>query len=217
MKSNLQKHAERLPHLRRLRPILCALFAGFSAAGGLAADFPGSFGAGNMEISVYPQNSVEPDAVWKINSVSPGHRRLGFFRVKLLPVLVVEGIQLEFTKTHPQTNWLEGFRCDWAPGANPGIFEWRDFRIFFPQEKVPRLQAKRVYPVAHAGTLICRLDGVTLQAGFQPIHLARAEVRAEGPAGNIVWRDAAAIIRWDLFSGQFATNAITQGTQNENP
>jgi hypothetical protein len=211
----IQKLTERSNHSWRLRVLLCALIAGCSPAVGRAADFSSSFSSSNMEISVYSQDSLAPDAVWKINSVSPEHRRMGFFSVKLLPVLVAEGIRLEFTKTGPQTNWLEGFRCEWAPAANRGLMEWRDFSIFFPQETVPRLHAKRVHPAANAGSLICRLEGVTLQIGARPIHLSRAEVRAEGQSAAIVWRDSAATFRWDLFSGQFITNAITQGIQNE--
>ncbi|MFZ0828554.1 MAG: hypothetical protein WAO02_14135 [Verrucomicrobiia bacterium] len=213
---NIQKFMGHLKLLRRWLGLLCALLVPFSPAGSRAADFSGSFATSNLEISVYSPNALAPDAIWKINTVTPGHRRMGFFGVKLLPVMVVDGIQLEFTTASPQTNWLEGFRCEWAPAASRGIFEWQDFSIFFPQEKTPRLQARRVHPVANAGSLICRLEGITLQTGSRPIHLPRAEVRAEGPAGAIVWREAAATIQWDLFSGQFTTNTIVvHGTSNE--
>jgi hypothetical protein len=211
----IQKLTERSNIPWRLRALLCACIAGICPANGWAADFSGSFSSSNMEISVYSKNSLEPDAVWRINRVSPQHRRMGFFSVKLLPVLVVEGIRLDFAKSGPQTNWLEGFRCEWAPAANQELIEWRDFSIFFPQETVPRLHAKRVHPEANAGSLICRLEGVTLQTGARPIQLSRAEVRAEGRSAAVVWRDAAATVQWDLFSGQFTTNAITQGIQNE--
>lgn len=217
MNFKIQKLTERLNHLWRWRGMLWALIATFSPPGGRAADFSGSFATSNMEISVYSPNSLRPDAIWKINRISPEHRRMGFFSVKLLPVEVVEGIQLEFTRTNPQTNWLEGFHCEWSPAANRGLVEWRNFSIIFPPEPVPRLQAKRAHPTANAGSLICQLEGVTLQTGSRPIHLARAEVRAEGQAGLIVWRDNVATIRWDLFSGQFTTNGITQGIQNEKP
>jgi hypothetical protein len=216
MNFKIQKLTGRLNHWWRLPSLFCILMAGFSRTSGWAADFSGSFATSNMEISVYSQNSLAPDAVWKINSVSPEHRRLGFFSVKLLPVMIVEGIQLEFTKTNPQTNWLEGFRCEWAPAASRGLIEWRNFSISFPQEKTPRLQAKRVHPAANAGSLICRLEGVTLQTGPQPIHLSHAEVRVEGQAGVVAWRDSAATIQWDLFSGQFTTNTtVAHGIPNE--
>lgn len=216
MNLNFQNFGERLNLLRPLQGVLFALIVGFAPAGSLAADLSGFFTASNLEISVYSEHSLEPAAIWKIDRISPEHRRIGFFSVKLLPVVVVDRVQLEFTKPNPQTNWLEGFRCEWAPAANRELIEWRDFSIYFPKEKMPRLQAKRAHPAADAGALICRLEGVTLQTGSQPIHLSRAEVRAEGQAGEIVWRDAAATIQWDLFSGQFTTNTIVaHGIPNE--
>jgi hypothetical protein len=194
----------------------CVLIAGSSPAADLSG-FSGFSTAGNMKISVYSENSQEPEAVWTIHKVSLEHRRLGFFSVKLLPVVMVDGIQLQMTKAAPQTNWLEGFRCEWLPATSRSIFEWRDFSIFFPSETEPRLHARYAHPVANAGSLICRIEDVRLQTGAQPLHLPRAEVRTDGIAGEIVWQDAAATIRWDLFSGQFTTNSITQGIQNEKP
>ena len=198
----------------------CVLIAGWLTADGKAADlfgFPGFTPPENLKISVYSENSLVPEAVWTINKVSLEHRRLGFFSVQLLPIVLVDGIRLDMANAVPQTNWLDGFRCEWAPAANHGVFEWRDFSIFFPAEKVPRLYARNVHPVTDGGRLICRLEGVTLQTGSQPIHLARAEVCAQGTAAEVVWRNSAAVMQWDLFSGQFTTNLITQGTQNEKP
>ena len=216
MNFEIQKLTRRLNQSWRLTALLCALMAGCWPTGGWAADLSGSFATSNMEISVYSQNSLAPEAVWKINRISSEHRRMGFFSVKLLPVMVVEGIQLEFTNTNPQTNWLEGFRCEWAPAASRDIFEWRNFSILFPQEKAPRVQARRVHPAPNAGSLICQLEGVTLQTVYQPVHLSRAEVRAEGQSAAIVWRDSAATIQWDLFSGQFTTNTtVAHGIPNE--
>jgi hypothetical protein len=201
--------------------VACFLANGLRAASlpenGLAGARFGAFAATDLEIADYAENSLEPEAVWKIKSVSPEHRRLGFFSVKLLPIMVVRDVQLDFISPNPQTNWLDAFRCEWVPVAKRSAFEWRDFQVFFPQEKTPRLQAKRVYPVARAGALIARLEDLTLQAGSRPLHLSRAEVRAEGRAGVLAWTENSATIRWDLFSGQLTTNTVTQGTQNEKP
>jgi hypothetical protein len=201
----------------------CLFFGWVLVAGSLQATArdlvpgcPSSFATSNLEIRIYPEDSLEPDATWKIDCISTEHKRVGFFRVQLLPLLVVQGIQLEFTRTNPPANWLDGFRCDWAPAENRSALEWRNFSISFPHEKIPRLSAGRARPVANAGSLICQLEDVTLQTGSGPIHLPRAEMRTEGRSGQIVWRESAATIQWNLFSGQFTTNAITERTQNEN-
>jgi hypothetical protein len=208
---------------RLLKVLLCLLaVASLAARGGAADSFPAdglagarivSFAATDMEVTDYADNSLEPDAVWKIKSVSPEHRRMGFFSVKLLPVMVVRDIQLNFTSPRPQTNWLDDLHCEWVPVAKRAAFEGREFSVCFPGENTPRLQAQRVYPVTRAGPLVCRLEGVTLQTASQPVHLARAEVRAEVRAGAIVWHVPEATIQWDLFSGQFTTNSILLSNQ----
>jgi hypothetical protein len=212
MNSKIHVRLNLLPRLAGFFSILIFIFA---AATSPASGPSGSFTTTNLEIRLYPENSLEPDAVWKIDNILTDHRHLGFFRVQLLPVLVVQGIHLEFTKTNPPAGWLEGFRCEWVPAENRSTLEWRDFTISFPREKIPRVQAGRAHPVANAGSLICRLQGVVLQTGSGQIRLPRADVRMEGQAGKIVWQDAGASVQWDLFSGQFTTNAIVQRTQNE--
>ena len=173
--------------------------------------------ASDLVITDYRENSIEPEEVWNIAQISREYRHMGFFTVKLLPVLVVKGIRLDLGSASGQTNWLGGFRCDWSPRANPTVFEWRDFSVFFPGETAPRLRAKRVYPVAGPGSLAGRLEGVILQTGAELVYLPRAEVRATGRAGEIVWQDRSAAIRWDLFSTQCTTNTITQGKPHEKP
>jgi len=186
-----------------------------ASARDLTLGYSGAFATSNLEIRIYPENSLEPDAIWKIDRILTEHKRIGFFSVQLLPHLVVQGIQLEFTRTNPPANWLDSFRCEWVPAENRSALEWRDFSISFPQETIPRLHAGRAHPVAHAGSLICRLEGVTLQTGSRPVYLPRAEVRMEGQTGRIVWQDSGHTIQWDLFSGQFVTSSIIQRTQNE--
>ena len=205
---NPKNHA-RLIRLPRLVSVACLLLFSLAGGRGLASPYSGSFATSNLEISLYPDNSLQPDAIWKIDRILTDHKRMGFFHVQLMPILVVQGIQLEFTRTNPPANWLEGFQCKWVPAENRSTIEWRDFTVTFPHENVPRLHAARAHPVANAGPLVCRLEDVTLQAGSGPVHLPRAEVRTEGQAGTIVWQDSGATIQWDLFSGQFTTNTLT--------
>ena len=125
-----------------------------------------------------------PDAVWKIDRISTEYKRIGFFRVQLLPVLVVEGIHLELTPDQlPQTNWLDGFQCGMGCRRRTGArSNGGTSTSSFPREKIPCLHASRAHPMQPTPErfFLCQLEGVTLQAGAGPIHLARAEVRAEG-------------------------------------
>ena len=214
MKSNTQRC---LGHLQRLGGALCALTVAFLPVRATSAGFASSFKARNIEIPVFLGNSVEPVAVWKIDNVFTDHRRIGFFRVKLLPILVAEKIRLEFTSAKPQTNWLEEFRFKLAPTASRNAIEWRDFSISFPEERMPRLKANRGHLAVNAGEAVCRLDGVTVQVGSEQMKVAHAELRTRAQSAEVAWQALGKTIQWDLFTGQCTTNSVKQEIQNEEP
>ena len=214
MKSSAQESAR---FLKCLAGALCALAVDLLPLCVPAAGFPGSLQASNMDSVIYGDDFFKPVAALKIGRIFTDHRRLGFFHIKLLPVLVAEGVHLEFAQASPQTNWLDGFRFDPAPSVSRSAVEWRDFSVSMAQEKSPRLQADRVHPAVNASSIVCQLEGVTVQAGLERLKVPKAELRTEGQSGQVVWTRSHQTIQWDLFSGQFTTNAITQGIQNEKP
>jgi hypothetical protein len=170
-----------------------------------------------VESVIYGDDFFKPVAALKIGRIFTDHRRLGFFHIKLLPMLVAEGVHLEFAQATPQTNWLEGFRFDPAPSVSRSAVEWRDFSVSIAREKLPRLQADRVHPTVTASSIVCQLEGVTVQAGLERLKVPKAELRAEGQSGQVVWTRSNRVIQWDLFTGQCKTNLIQQTSQNENP
>ena len=153
-------------------------------------------------------------AVCKIDSVYTEYRKIGFFRVKLLPRLVIEGVRVELSEAALQTNWVESLQFDPAPQVGRSAVEWRGFSLFFPQEHSPRLQAKHVFPATIAGATVYQLEDVTLQTGGTELHVPKAELRAEGSSGRVVWSHANRSLQWDLLTGQCQTNS-TQSNSNE--
>jgi len=214
MNLSAQESARFLMHLAG---VLCALVVGVLPLCVPAAGLSGSLQASNVENVIYGNDFFKPVAILTVGKIFTDHRRLGFFRIKLLPVLVAEGVHLEFARANPQTNWLEGFRFDPAPAVSRSAVEWRDFSVSIAQEKSPRLQADRVHPTVNASSIVCRLEGVTVQAGLERLKVPKAELRAEGQSGQVVWTRADQVIHWDLFTGQCRTNSIEQGSQNEKP
>jgi hypothetical protein len=214
MTSNTSGFARRLT---RPAGVLCALAVGFLPLGAPATGFSSSLLASNVASVVYGADFFEPVAALKIERIFTDHRRLGFFRVKLLPVLVAEGVHLEFARASPQTNWLEGFRFDPAPSVGRSAVEWRDFSVSVAREKMPRLRADRVHPTVNASSVVCRLEGVTVQSGSGPIKVSRAELRAEGESAQVTWQTSNANIKLDLFTGQCKTNSIGRGSHDEKP
>jgi hypothetical protein len=203
--------------LKFLATVLGALAVSFLPLCVPAAGLPGSLQTSNLENVIYGDDFFKPVAAVKIGRIFTDHRRLGFFHIQLLPVLVAEGVHLEFAQASPQTNWLEGFRFDPAPSVGRSAVEWRDFSVSFAQEKLPRLQAERVHPTVNARSIVCQLEGVTVQAGPERLKVPKAELRAEGQSGQVVWRCSHQTIQWDLFTGQCKTNLIQPTSQNENP
>jgi hypothetical protein len=196
---------------------LCALAVSFLPLCVPAAGLSGSLQASNVESVIYGVDFFKPVAVLKVGKIFTDHRRLGFFHIKLLPVLVAEGVHLEFPQASPQTNWLEGFRFDPALSVRRSAVEWRDFSVSIAREKLPRLQADRVHPTVNASSIVCQLEGVTVQAGLERLKVPKAELRAEGQSGQVVWTRSNRVIQWDLFTGQCRTNSIERGSQNEKP
>ncbi len=186
--------------------LLACLLPLSSPAAGQTAHFE----ARDVEIRIFPENSVEQIAVCRIDRVSTEHRKIGFFRIKLLPLLVVQGVRLEFNQAGLGTNWREGLQFDPAPGVSRSAVEWHDFTVFLPQEKLPRLRAERVYPPINAASTAYRLEGVTVQSGGGLFNVPRAELRTEGPSGQVVWTRANQVVQWDLFTGQCKTNSIKE-------
>ena len=109
------------------------LLAGVSRAHG--RDFPTGFGWQNLEFRTYAPNSIREIADCKVEKIFLDHRKLGFFRVKLLPVLVVQGVRLEFADANPTNEWAESFQSDWLPEVKRSAVEWRDVSMAFKKGK----------------------------------------------------------------------------------
>src|ERR1035441_3025171 len=91
--------------LKCLAGALGALAVGFLPLCVPAAGLSGSLQASNVESVIYGDDFFKPVAALKIGRIFTDHRRLGFFRIKLLPVLVAEGTHLEFA---PRSRALHG-------------------------------------------------------------------------------------------------------------
>jgi hypothetical protein len=173
----------------------------------LAADITPGLGSQNLEFRTYAQNSIREIADCRIEKIFLDHRKLGFFRVKLLPVLVVQGVQLELDGSSPTNDWPQSFQSDWMPDVKRSDVEWRDVAITIQSENAPRLHADRAQPAAVGGPTICSFKGVTLEAGGATWHLSQAELRNEAGRPRVVWKADDGERHLDLFSGEITFNS----------
>jgi hypothetical protein len=157
--------------------------------------------ARNVTLGIYSDDSSMLVAVLKVGRVFNENRRIGFFRVKLLPVLVAQGVRLEFAQSTPSTNWPSSFRASPTQMAQPGTsVEWRDVSVRFPQDTGSRLEAKKLHPPTRTDAESCLLESVTLQTDTGPLNVPRARLLLKGLTGRVVWENQGVTRQWDLFT-----------------
>jgi hypothetical protein len=173
----------------------------------------GKFEARDVQAPVYSDDYQSVVGVLKIERIFTEQRRLGFFRVKLLPVQVAQGVCLELNQLACDTNWLNGLRFKPTPAARGARAEWRDVSVRMPGEPVPRLQAKRLYPNTDANPDFCLLEDLTLQTDAGPTQVAQARLLLTGEPGRVVWETKGRTMQWDLFTNKVNSKA-TRPSEN---
>jgi hypothetical protein len=158
----------------------------------------------NVEFTTYVRGSDREIAACKVQKIFVDHRKLGFFRVRLLPVLVVQGVELEFADGASDNRWTRGFQPDWLPDVKHGDVEWRDVSVTFKKKNGSRLHAGEAFPQTGGGGTICRFKDVTLEAGGRTWRLLRVELRNESGRPLAVWQTDHGEQRLDLISGKIA-------------
>jgi hypothetical protein len=204
--------------------LLPALIAGLGlmlvgASRATGGDLTMGFGRKNLEFTTYAPNSIQEIADCKVEKIFLDHRKMGFFRVKLLPVLVVQGVRVEFADANPTNNWAGVFQSDWLPDVKRGAVEWRDVSLVFKKEKedASHLHASRAQPAAGGSPVICSFNDVTLDAGGMKWQMAQAELRNEHGRPQVVWKTGGSAQHMDLFSGEIFNNSKkTTETNGEN-
>ena len=133
----------------------------FTLAGRVSGeDLSLGFGWRNLEFRTYTSDSMQEIADCKVEKIFLDHRKLGFFRVKLLPVLVVQGVRLEFAGVNPTNEWMETFQSDWLPKVKRSAVEWRDVNISSQKAGAPQLHAGGAQPAVGTPT-VCMFKDVT--------------------------------------------------------
>ena len=179
---------------------LAVLLALASRAPG--GDFPPGFNPENFEIRTYAPNSTREIADCKVEKIFLDHRKLGFFKVKLLPVLVVQGVRVEFGEANPTNEWVKTFQSDWLPKVNRRGVEWRDVGVSSQKAGAPSLRAASAEPSEAGKPIVCVFKDVTLEGNGSKWRLPQAELRNEDGHPRVVWKDGGGERRMDLFSGE---------------
>jgi hypothetical protein len=177
------------------------------AAPALGGDFPPGFNPENFEIRTYAPNSTREIADCKVAKIFLDHRKLGFFKVKLLPLLVVQGVRVEFGDANSTNEWMGTFQSGWLPKVDRRGVEWRDVGVSSQKPGAPSLHADLALPSSSETPIVCVFKDVTLEANGSKWRVSQAELRNEDGRPRLVWKDGGVERRMDLFSGEIYGNS----------
>lgn len=187
-----------------IRLYLLILIIGFTCR--LGASQLSDFTTGNAEFSFYPPGSVQLSADCKVDKIFVDHRKLGFFHVQLLPILVAQGVRLDLSGSQSDGYWSECFQSDWLPEMKDNVMEWRNVAISVQEETSPRVCADRAHPAKGKTSIICRLDNVTLKHNGAIWRASRAELCNENGRPRVLWHSGGGEFHWDLFTGEMVSS-----------
>ena len=137
---------------------------------------------------IYTEGRPDAVAVLKVKRIFRENRKLGFFRVRLMPTMVGEDVRLEFLQTTVDAAVLAQVYDGVLRLAKGSGFELRSVSFSFAGESAPRLKARLV----HSQTAAARrnstndhpalvLEDATLRVGDREWHWPRALLHVTGP------------------------------------
>lgn len=114
------------------------------------------------------------------------HEKHGFFRLGLMPILVVEGIKIQILSANCLTNLASGFDSTGFSNANLRRLELRKIEVALLNEKTPRLKAD----VARINAGFFDLSNVTVSLpDAVQISIPKATLQITGlTSGQLRWR-----------------------------
>ncbi len=162
----------------------------------------------------YSRGAATTVAVLRIERFATDFQRRGFFRIGLLPILVADGVTLEFLEPGSVGAALERSRSQIQRVCGSGVIELRRVRCKFPVESDRQLEVQRVR-FGQNGEWEMR-DGVSWRVGTNCWQFSRALMQISGKkAGEISFPEAPQLRPLKLFPSHSATNSLVK--QPEDP
>lgn len=162
--------------------------------------------ARGVSVPLYVEGKSRPVAAIRIDRVYRDHRRLGFFRVRALPVLVAQGVRLEVREPAGATNLLEELTRALQALAGNRNFEARDVRLLIEGNEQPALEARRLCPATGSAVGAFVLERVRLVSKEHQIELARATARPVRPGVLRLVSPHAPVLDYNLSCGHLTLN-----------
>jgi hypothetical protein len=168
--------------------------------------------ARHVTVPLYAEGQTQAVAVARIDSFFTDHRRLGFFRVKLMPLLVAAGVRLEVGPGALRSNVLAGLqhRLETLGGRTP--VEIRDFALMLPGETEARLAASKVRFAGAASLPEWWIEGGTLRIADRSYELPKAQLLLRGKPGCLVWQKGQTLFQYDFVTENLLATPLNRST-----
>jgi hypothetical protein len=179
---------------------LLILLAGYSSAVAQSWFLNSQARATKALIAIYPDVGLRPIAIIRADQIYGDYQRRGFFRIGVLPMLVLDGLSLEICDTNQLSAALirAGTHFDCKGKASSAV-EGRNFSLSFSGQTNGAVHAQTVRLAS--GTEWLLQDGTVDQPAAASISFRRASLAVAGPkAGELTYEATNGVVRIHLLS-----------------
>ena len=161
-----------------------------------------------LVMAIYSDSSSKPVATFRAKKVFRSLQRRGFFRIGLLPMLVCDGVVVEFCETEGGTNALMNLPQSLKSQAGGAMIELREVEFRFPADSAPRLKAGIVRLQDNGQSQLLNVD---FQSPTKRFQVPSAVLQFSGEhAGQLGWQSPDGIVAINLFTPHISTtNSVT--------
>ena len=154
--------------------------------------------AKGMVIPVFVGSESKPTALVHVKELINDYRRVGFFRIGAMPLVVLDGLTIELKQIRNLSASFKEVHKGVLINKHPDLLEARDVRIIITAEETPRLQAKTMRFV-DAGRWRF-FDGILYAGSDHPVQFSQGTLQLHGPsAGRFTYRTGGKAEELQLF------------------
>lgn len=154
--------------------------------------------AKGMVIPVFVGSESKPTALVRVKELLNDYRRVGFFRIGAMPLVVLDGLTIELKQIRNLSASLKGIHKGVLINKHANLLEARDVRIIITAESSPRLQAKTMRFVDAGQWRL--FDGILFPGSDHAILFSQGTLELHGPSpGRFTFKTEGRAEELELF------------------